>query len=1264
MAETGSNLAALIRRFEETAAAGRWSDAQAIARYHLGASSGDAPRHAWAVTALARCAAAQGDTKAAQRWIDRATRLVDADAEFRDFHASLLLEIGAPEAALALLEPEDDGDVSLRLTTGIALALAHWQSDRPDSAVALLADLLQGHLLIEGGSLEQLAGTISAALGLPGWVGHRGGGVLAGALHERAPANAEIVVGGPAGPFRRCSVAEFRASFATGGNFRLPLAATGADLQDGPWTLSVEGRPLLGSGLGLRQSLAIDGEVAIDGDLLQGWVAAPDHAALAPQLLLKDEIGASLTLPTQPLVGDDGHTRHRFEVVLTDATGLQRGRLLVLAGPFEAALAGSPVVWGVQQRPPVRRRRRRGAAPIVDIIIPVYGGRAETLACLHAVLAATDNPAAELVVVDDATPDGALAEALDDLAKDGRITLIRHTVNLGFPASVNRGMALHGDRDVVLLNADTLVSGDWLRRLQRAAYEAPLSGTVTPLSNDATICSYPARDDADPAPPPDAATCAALDRLAAAVNDGQRVDLPTAVGFCMYIRRDCLDDTGPFSEALFGRGYGEENDFCRRASAKGWRHLAAADVYVGHVGGRSFGRQRQLLIERNLLVMERRHPGYGKVIADFIAADPLAPLRRRLDLARWQADSALATMLLITLGLEGGTAQHVEERRRQLQDDGWRVLTLLPAGERRSRLVDAEQPDLRDLRFDGDSEFDDLLALLQRSAVVEAEIHHSLQHAAKILDLPASLGIPYDIVIHDYHWLCPQVTLIDSSGRYCGEPDLDACERCRLTLGAESGEDISVAALRARSAALLRAARRVIVAADDVAARYRRYFPTLLPIVQPWDSVLPPPDEWRPPHRDGDLRVCVIGAIGRHKGYDLLYACALDAAERGLTLTFVLVGYSCDDAALFATGRVFVTGRFRPDEAVELTRRQDADWAFVPSVCPETWCYAVSTAWQAGLKVAAFDLGVPAERIRATGGGAILPLDFDAATINDSLIALSTDGMVAGIPNPLRLSVQKDPFMIPATTAFPASPIIATPQELALSPGFYAVTVLRGGRPQQPGPMTVPAIQVTTPPASASLVETLSSHAGGWLTQPGDTVLLKVSGPATILLTSYRSSQAPADTLEIQFSRVDGQQAAVAPKFAIVAHIQGLGDQTFTGDDWAGAIGQNLWIEGFGIVPEEGLAPEEIEYKGVAANGWETPWFAGGALCGTRGQAMPLIGVGIRLRGAAAERFDCVYEASFVRGSRSGPARGGTVCRSDVIGAPLEGFRLSLAPKV
>src|SRR6185312_14461636 len=141
----------------------------------------------------------------------------------------------------------------------------------------------------------------------------------------------------------------------------------------------------------------------------------------------------------------------------------------------------------------------------------------------------------------------------------------------------------------------------------------------------------------------------------------------------------------------------------------------------------------------------------------------------------------------------------------------------------------------------------------------------------------------------------------------------------------------------------------------------------------------PPP----PRARSGRCLVCVLGAIGVHKGYDILLACARDAAERRLRLQFVVVGHTIDDTRLLATERVFITGRFAPEEAVPLVRQQDASLGLLPSVWPETWSFALTEMWRGGLTVAAFDFGAPAERIRRTGRGFLLPVGLSPGGINN-----------------------------------------------------------------------------------------------------------------------------------------------------------------------------------------------------------------------------------------------------------------------------------------
>ena len=194
---------------------------------------------------------------------------------------------------------------------------------------------------------------------------------------------------------------------------------------------------------------------------------------------------------------------------------------------------------------------------------------------------ATIDPKTRLVVVNDGSPEPDLVQALEAFAATGAIDLLRNEQNQGFPAAVNRALAHCTGHDVVLLNADAVVSGDWLARLRRVAYGARDIGTVTPLSNAGSIASYPAEGKAQS----EVASAADLDRLTAVVNAGVTVEIPTGVGFCLYIRADCLAATGSFDAATFGAGYGEENDFCLRARRRGWRHLLAADVFVQHAGG-------------------------------------------------------------------------------------------------------------------------------------------------------------------------------------------------------------------------------------------------------------------------------------------------------------------------------------------------------------------------------------------------------------------------------------------------------------------------------------------------------------------------------------------------------------------------------------------------------------------------------------------------------------------------------------------------------
>lgn len=261
------------------------------------------------------------------------------------------------------------------------------------------------------------------------------------------------------------------------------------------------------------------------------------------------------------------------------------------------------------------------------VIVPVFNAPEALDACLGSLLH-TLTRGDGVLIADDASTDPAIAPILDAFARRARcsVRIDRRPENLGFVGNCNQAMREAGPRDVVLLNSDTETTPGWLERIAACAASDQRIASITPWSNNAEICSFP--DLCRAAPPPLDAELIA--RAAREAGPPRYPDLPTAVGFCMFLRRAALDAVGDFDRASFGRGYGEENDWCLRAAAHGWRHVLCDDAYVLHRGSASFGPLGLKPGGEALARLNARYPGYNARIARFILDDPLRDLRLRL----------------------------------------------------------------------------------------------------------------------------------------------------------------------------------------------------------------------------------------------------------------------------------------------------------------------------------------------------------------------------------------------------------------------------------------------------------------------------------------------------------------------------------------------------------------------------------------------------------------------------------------------------------
>ena len=620
---------------------------------------------------------------------------------------------------------------------------------------------------------------------------------------------------------------------------------------------------------------------------------------------------------------------------------------------------------------------------IVDVIIPIYRGLDETRRCLESVLAFPQQTSHEIVVIDDCSPEPELSAYLHDLADTGAITLLENPVNTGFVNAVNRGMVLHPDRDVVLLNSDTEVHGDWLDRLYRHAMSDPMVGTVTPFSNNATICSYPRFMQDNPLP--EGWPLAMLDALFAEVNAGQAVDMPTAVGFCMYITRRCLEQVGYFDATIFKRGYGEENDFSMRALEIGFRHRHAADVFVYHRGGVSFGMESQDLCMEAQRVLEQRHPHYLTLASDYCARDPARLLRRRIDSARL-AQSMRPRLLFIMHKGGGGTEKHVRELAALLEPD-YEVFILQPTYNATTVVLEwARCGEEFSAWFPLPHAYSDLLEFLRKLAVARVHIHHVLDLQQQLLGLPEDLGTPYDFTLHDYYPICPQYNLARADGRYCGEPDTVGCTACLAERPAPWGLDIL--SWRSLFKNILAGADRVFVPSQDALARVKAYIP------QTNYACLPHPESTNPlpvavsPFSGPELKVVVLGQLSLAKGIRLLESCAVDAKTRKLPIFFKVIGFTEEKVKQYPEIPLSFSGRYEDSELSTLIALERPDLIFFPALWPETYSYTLSFAMNSGLPIAAPRLGAFTERLLNYPLAWLLKWDTSAKNWNDFFVLL------------------------------------------------------------------------------------------------------------------------------------------------------------------------------------------------------------------------------------------------------------------------------------
>lgn len=630
----------------------------------------------------------------------------------------------------------------------------------------------------------------------------------------------------------------------------------------------------------------------------------------------------------------------------------------------------------------------------VTVIVPVWNAFPHVLRCLESIARHREG-IDSVLVIDDASSEGELASALPQAVQhDPLFHFSRNASNLGFVRTCNNAFAQSAPHDVIILNSDTMVTYAWVKKLQEAAYTQEKIATVTPLSNNGDICSVPLfrKDNRLPLQ-------LSHDEFAQIVEAASlrlRPEIPTCIGFCVYIRRACLDEIGGFAEGVFGRGYGEENDFSCRASAKGFAHLLDDATFIFHAGSMSFQAEAVMLREENTKALHARHPHYFHKIARFTNENPLWPLQARiLDALVTRHNEGKPRVLHILHegphrpqnGVLGGTEYHVQDIMACASSCAHWSLIPVRGGYQLTAHIEADAQgsfgeDALQREYFLDATTYSLKDILSREYFDFLHIHHLRHLPLSELSEAARAHSRYAISFHDYVIGCPRFHLCTPQGTVC------AGHECQSSCGFSAS---FIKSYREDARLLLRdASVRIVFSQSSV--KYlemifgNEYTFACLPHgVRGGGQSRPSLVERARPTQESPLRVCFVGNITALKGAALIESVSkVKKLDNNISLEWHVLG-----KCFFSPSKnLHVHGAYERHDLQRHFHNIQPHVVAILSQCPETYSLILDEAWAAGIPCMVTPLGAPAERARETGAGWVLPeLSFESCLKTLSLIA-------------------------------------------------------------------------------------------------------------------------------------------------------------------------------------------------------------------------------------------------------------------------------------
>ena len=610
------------------------------------------------------------------------------------------------------------------------------------------------------------------------------------------------------------------------------------------------------------------------------------------------------------------------------------------------------------------------------IVVPVFNAFDSVVACLKSVIETTRGLGVDILVINDASTDPRVDPYLHDLVLEGAIRLVKNDENLGFARTANVGLFERDDVGVLLLNSDTVVFDGWIDEFNRIANLDSSIGTITAMSNAATIYSLPFGAEFE---------CEVdFARTIAGIISNQNlvdaIDIPTCHGFCVYISRGALSDCGGFDSDTFGFGYGEENDFSRRIVKKGYRNVLATRVLIYHEGSASFGLARKQQANSNMDKLLSRYPDFLQLVSKFVAEKQLERLRIAL-LIQLAKESKIRPTVYVTHNLGGGVMKSIEV---EIAESGGFGFILIPNNDKTITLrIDINRNNYLIQIALEELFLEKLLELLNNPRLV---IHHLLNMPGSIIREIEQSKIDFELRLHDYYYICPRFHLQGKDNNYCGLPEESECTNCL------NGSGIDIVDWRVKNQAVLLSGATITAPTKSVVNLYNKIYPLMPIAIQKFEPKEIPliPQISRNSFRE-KLIIGIVGDLSGHKGYELVEAILLNVNFKEIDIEFVVFGQRPTLMTTKSKRISFIGAYSSTNELYSNMEKNPIDLFLIPGRIPETYSYTATEIMGTGLPVAYFKIGALPERFADYKRSRALSLQLTIQEIITELLQLKKD---------------------------------------------------------------------------------------------------------------------------------------------------------------------------------------------------------------------------------------------------------------------------------